>query len=222
MGRDAGVLTGVLTIGTGARGGGRGYAGSILPLLVGLPLPSPPATVAWVETSASSPAASPQVPVHGGQGGGLEGPSTPLRQAYGIGGGRGLRRVAFWREPALSFGKLKRPPNRWTPVASRAVFWFAWTVCGDSKLTDMAGSMIHSRVTRTSSLLRKTKSKLATYSAAGGVPLPMYIIAFSGEGGAGCPANDCSASYGLLPRCRLSNYHHLYQRSHSPPLTYDP
>ena len=39
MGRDAGILTGVLTTGTGAREGG-GYGGSTLPLLTGLPLPS--------------------------------------------------------------------------------------------------------------------------------------------------------------------------------------
>ena len=56
-----------LTAGTTSDTGSRGFKGDILPLLIGLPLPSPPAKVARVETPASSPTASPQVQGHGGE-----------------------------------------------------------------------------------------------------------------------------------------------------------
>ena len=71
-------------------------------------------------------------------------PQKPLRSLHEVGGasnagapsiwhrgavgGGGMRRVAFSLELALSFRKDRQPPNRWTPVASRVIFWFAWTV----------------------------------------------------------------------------------------------
>ena len=74
MGRDAGVLTGAITQGTGARGGGWGVlavpmgeknrGGSLL-LLQSLRLPPPRAPVAGVVAQASSRAAPAQVPAHG-------------------------------------------------------------------------------------------------------------------------------------------------------------
>ena len=139
--------------------GGR-CEGSILRFLTGLPLPSSPARVSWVETTASYAAPSPQVPAHGAGGGreysavpdrstaiitpddggmgrdagGITGVITTGTGARGGGGevrravdaaasiiwhrgGVGLRRVAFRRKPALSFGNVTLPPNRWTPVA---------------------------------------------------------------------------------------------------------
>ena len=56
--------------------------GGTLPLPIGLPLPSTPATVTWIETPASSPAASPQLPAHGREGGGL---AAPMREKGGEG-----------------------------------------------------------------------------------------------------------------------------------------
>ena len=53
-----------------ASSGGR-QGGEPLSLLRNLLVPPPPAPVAWVETLASSPAASPQVPAHEGEGGGV-------------------------------------------------------------------------------------------------------------------------------------------------------
>ena len=47
-----------------------GSIGYMLSLPIGVPLPSPPVTVIWMETPASTLAASPQVTEHGEKGGG--------------------------------------------------------------------------------------------------------------------------------------------------------
>ena len=43
----------------------RGHIWDTPRLLIGLPLPSPPATMEWVETTVSSPVLSPQAPARG-------------------------------------------------------------------------------------------------------------------------------------------------------------
>ena len=196
VGSSAGELTGGTTTGTGARGFNGGCS---------IATERPTATISpgdgGMDCNADVPGGGITTGTDARGEGGLARPSTPGREAYDNGGGEG-RRVAYSRECSLSIGKYKRPPNRWTPVASRVIARFAWTMRIDSKLADMAGTNdTVSRMTRTPCLLRNIKSKLPTYSTAWGVPSRCPLWRSRGRGGAGCTDRACSGLYGSSPFC---------------------